>query len=405
MMRRTIGYAAVGLVAFSLGCEARSHVEAVSIQDSAGVEVVDNHTPEWTDATRWHVAPGASLRLGSAGGPVETQFSEVVGALRTPEGLLFVADGASRQIRVFDRAGALHAVVGGAGDGPGEFRSLSALGVMEGKGVWAYDFLARRFTWLSLEAELLGTTTLPAEPPVLSAVGVLEGREPVLRQVWAATILAGAATAGFRRDPVAWVRFDASAVTVDTLGVFPGREVTLTSDAGRLVMNLPPFVHTSEGAVRGTRIVVGTQDSLRFEELDRGGALTRQIRLPTPSLAVTPAALEAELDRGVATVPPEQRTARRAALAALEHAASQPAHARLLFDAEGNLWIEPFGLPVEGSAPWSVVDRTGRWLGRIDLPGGFRMLDAGAGELIGVERDAFDVEEVVVYPLVKPSPR
>ena len=70
-------------------------------------------------------------------------------------------------------------------------------------------------------------------------------------------------------------------------------------------------------------------------------------------------------------------------------------------DADGNVWLPSYRLayPQEGS-PYTVISPDGEWLGQIETPPRFRILDVTGGLVLGVLRDEMDVENVVVYGLV-----
>ena len=70
-------------------------------------------------------------------------------------------------------------------------------------------------------------------------------------------------------------------------------------------------------------------------------------------------------------------------------------------DADGNVWLPSYRLayPEEGS-PYTVISSDGEWLGQVQTPPRFRILDVAGGLVLGVLRDDMDVENVVVYGLV-----
>ena len=70
-------------------------------------------------------------------------------------------------------------------------------------------------------------------------------------------------------------------------------------------------------------------------------------------------------------------------------------------DADGNVWLASYRLayPEEGS-PYTVISSDGEWLGQVEAPPRFRILDVTGGLVLGVLRDEMDVENVVVYGLV-----
>ena len=52
------------------------------------------------------------------------------------------------------------------------------------------------------------------------------------------------------------------------------------------------------------------------------------------------------------------------------------------------------------TSPYTVIGPDGEWLGTVETPPRFRILDVGGGLVLGVELDEMDVESVVVYELV-----
>ncbi|WP_419167828.1 hypothetical protein [Candidatus Palauibacter sp.] len=69
-------------------------------------------------------------------------------------------------------------------------------------------------------------------------------------------------------------------------------------------------------------------------------------------------------------------------------------------DAAGNVWLPSYrpAYPEEAS-PYTVISPDGEWLGQVETPPGFRILDVAGGLVLGVLRDDFDVESVAVYEL------
>jgi len=74
-------------------------------------------------------------------------------------------------------------------------------------------------------------------------------------------------------------------------------------------------------------------------------------------------------------------------------------------DADGNVWLPSYRMayPKEAS-PYTVISSDGEWLGTVETPPRFRILDVNGGLVLGVLRDdETDVENVVVYGLGGPS--
>ena len=70
-------------------------------------------------------------------------------------------------------------------------------------------------------------------------------------------------------------------------------------------------------------------------------------------------------------------------------------------DADGNVWLPTYrpAYPEEGS-PYTVISPEGEWLGQVETPPRFRILDVTEGLVLGVLRDEMDVENVVVHEVV-----
>jgi hypothetical protein len=65
----------------------------------------------------------------------------------------------------------------------------------------------------------------------------------------------------------------------------------------------------------------------------------------------------------------------------------------------GRIWLRHF-LPewrADEGRTWTVHGLEGRVLGRVETPPGFRVTHVTPEHVVGVERDALDVEYVVVY--------
>ena len=70
-------------------------------------------------------------------------------------------------------------------------------------------------------------------------------------------------------------------------------------------------------------------------------------------------------------------------------------------DAEGRVWLPSYrpGGAREGAPDYTVVSADGEWLGTVEAPPRFRILDVAGGLVLGVHTDDMDVESVVVYEL------
>jgi hypothetical protein len=95
-------------------------------RDSAGIRIVENTVPLWTDATRWQLDDKPMYEVGAAvDGNQSKQFGYIASVHRFGDTIV-VLDAWAPRILFFDKAGALIGRAGRRGSGPGE---LPARGV------------------------------------------------------------------------------------------------------------------------------------------------------------------------------------------------------------------------------------------------------------------------------------
>jgi hypothetical protein len=364
------------------------------------VEIVESFGPGWEEGAEWRVGPAPLVRIGVVEGDPAYQFDQLTGVVRFSDGTIAVADGGSQEVRLFSGSGVHSRTVGREGGGPGEFTGMSGMGAGQGEEAWVYDFSLRRITWLDASGQVLRMVALGPEPPILHPVGAFSGGF-VLRQLWGATAVAQADELGLRRDPIAYVVFDSMGSLMDTLGLFPGRELLITEEDGRGVMGSPLLGRGSSSTVRSSRLVVGSQDRFEIGEYDYGGKLVRLLRLPAVDLTVTAEEVEAYIRDRLEGVPADRRPGRRAELEAMPVPRTRPAYGDLRVDPSGHLWVAAFASFPSLPEHWSVFGPEGQWLGSVEMPPRFYPWDFGEDWLLGTEADDLGVEYVVLYPLIK----
>ncbi len=93
--------------------------------------------------------------------PPEEPIGEVADFAVLPDGRLLVVDGMSASVRVHNKNGFLDTILGGRGEGPGEFKNPSSLAVMEDGRFLVGDFGTNRVTRFSSTLELDEVFTIP----------------------------------------------------------------------------------------------------------------------------------------------------------------------------------------------------------------------------------------------------
>jgi hypothetical protein len=102
------------------------------------------------------------IRIGSADDP-DSGFSRIRTVRVSDKGDVYVLDATSREVRVFSAKGERLRVMGGPGDGPGEFSLPGDMGLI-GDTLWVEDGGRRRLTWFGPNGDVLSTMSTQGVP-------------------------------------------------------------------------------------------------------------------------------------------------------------------------------------------------------------------------------------------------
>jgi hypothetical protein len=369
---------------------------AAIIRDSAGVKIVENARPAWGGASAWHVAAAPTVTIGEVEGDAPYLLSRVLAATRLSDGRVVILDGGTQQLRYFDGDGAHLQSRGGAGDGPGEFRGALHLFRMTGDSLLVADVLASRFTVLDDVGQFV--TSYSAGVGRASAFGrFASGRLAVTRS--ADPVLAVAT--GHVRVPLNVLAFNPGESAADTVARLPGGE-EYRAEVGRGIANYAvPFGRRPVTFVHGEHLYVGSGDAFEIEIVREDGTLERIVRAAVAVPAVSPQHRERWRDEQLRGASDSRRAAIERLLRDVPSPAVMPAYSALHVDADANLWIRPFAPPGEEALDWFVFDAEDRWLGLVTMPPRLTVMEIGRDYVLGVYRDALDVEHVRLHDLVR----
>ena len=169
-------YAAFAAVLLAACSGERTATNVPIVRDSAGVRIVENTGPAWSEATRWRLSDESVLTIGAPEAETEYQLFGVRGLVRLLDGRIVLPNTGSQEIRWYDAQGVHVRSVGGEGEGPGEFTGLGWLGVLPGDSIIAYDARQRRLSLFDpsgvfVRSSLVEVGRWPAmQYPVFSAV-------------------------------------------------------------------------------------------------------------------------------------------------------------------------------------------------------------------------------------------
>lgn len=394
------------LLLFLLGCGADSPRQAGALErDSAGIRVVENNAPLYTEANAWRLSTEPLLEIGVLEGPAVYQFHGIAGAVRLSDGRIAAADGGSREIRVFDPLG-MHLVSGGGqGGGPGEFEAIAHLLRLDDDSLLVYDSRLNRLTVLDDEARLVRDFALAAvgnpAPTYVDAFsdGLLLLRAP--RDLPSNPPTRSTTV----RDTSVYFLFDTTTEQADTLGAFPGQEamIRLATSGGELtsVEVLKPAYFPRE-AIGSAGPFAYQAESKRYEFAfyARDGHLVRLVRRHHNPQPVSTQYLD-EYHRATLSDDAPERVNPYTNIPRPE---TLPVFRTAMSDAEGNLWVELFQQPAVEHSTWDVFDPDGRWVTTLNTPPRFAPTDIGHDFVLGVWTDDFDVQRIRLHTLEKPQP-
>lgn len=386
-------------------------------RDSAGILIVENAGPGWGESG-WRVADTPSVDIGGAAAGPESEFSRVVGTARLSDGRLAVANVATSEVRWFDPAGAFIQASGRQGSGPGEFQLIGGMWPGVGDSVLVADLRAQRLTVLD------GSGAYARSFALGGRAGLQVGERGVslaLPQGWLADggvvglempLRVNEPRDGAYRDTVTVVRFDANGAVLDTVGRFPGIEMvqSVLTFAGQTVPtpNPVPLGRQTVVGVSGRAVFVATNDAWEIQERSSSGRLVRLVRLAAPDVPVTDEdvathrAEQLELMEGLPelrNVPPDLKEQIVSRVRTTAYPSTFPYVVGLLTSPDGHLWVQEVTRPGDRRARFAVFDSTGAFLGRVRMPERFQPSRIGDAEVVGIWRDADDVEHVRVYPI------
>jgi len=319
------------------------------------------------------------------------------------------------EVRVYDAEGQLVTIMGGRGEGPGEFNAMLSLGIL-GDTIYVTNLSPPRITYfsisgdhldtglLSLDSEI-GTGLFPAPPSTLFP----DGRGGI-----ATPLLAGSDFVLDIDVPTLWVDRDGSVLdtlfTLSTLESSVHLEVDTplgarTSRVSRPFPDFPLFAVSPAGArlavVERRRHQDPSQDThyrVSVRTLTGDTLYTESYRYATEPLTREQMAevVDAFIDRASDRVPWIEGSALQEVIQVPN---SPPFVSRAVIADDGSLWLQQVNAGTEESETWFVHDPDGTPVARVSLPANFDLHMVHGSTAWGVERDEYETPYVVAFAL------
>lgn len=349
----------------------------VTVWDSAGIEIVENHAPEWGDSALWSVDPEPEFVIGgtnvieSPDDPSQLIW-RVRGLARLSNGNILVHSGGEEAVFLFEPTGELVTRIGRKGQGPGEFVRPQHIQVLPGDTIAVWDNGFSRVNYFDSMGTFIGarqldvatvlerTRTATEYPPESIMIPLLDGSFVVQRGIWD---YPRPQPGEIQRRPVEYLRID-TAYALHSFGWWKWDE--LIGTRGRLGSLWPPFARRSIVAAGGNPPSAYITDGDRFEihQFAADGSLTRILRRDADPVPITSEEVAEWRARAAELNPGVDWEAWERSLAAAPPREFHPPILWLRLDTEGYLWVRESD--TEGHR---VFDAEGRWLGNVDIPG------------------------------------
>lgn len=395
--------AAAALLCAACAADGDAGRDAFTVRDSAGIRIAESSGPAWQAGEEWRLSDEPILEVGMLDGPPAYQFAIIVGAARTRDGGVVVADEQAKEVRWFGPDGRHLRTAGREGSGPGEFKTLDGLARLRGDTVALNDWRNARITAFDPEGTFAGDAPMPWEPstgiPRLS--GALDDGSLLFVQSPAFT--PGSET-GLVRNPGKVSRVarpaNESIVVAQTLGA----DMFVTAMGDGISVTSLPFGRASYLAATGDGFWIGNSDSYEIVRHAADGTPTLAVRRAAPSRAVSAEALTRQIEDRTSWITDDARRSEQVrALRAMPLPNAVPAFSDLKSSTDGFLWVREYDVEADAPPAWSVFEPEGRLLGTVTTPPGFRVHEIGPDYVLGVWRDDLDVPFVRVYALEKPA--
>ncbi len=387
------------------GCGGGDNSSAAVVRDSAGITIVENAGGIWEDGERWLASTEHTVNIGVIDGPAEYQLYRVTDILCLTDGRIVVA--ASNELRFYNANGEYLSTSGREGEGPGEFQRLGWVSKWHGDSLVAFDWGQSRVSLLDDHGEFGRSFRIEPEGDFFFVMGEGAFADGTIL-VKAPHNFRGGIEDGPNRNDEELQTYSNTGEFVQSVGDYPGPDQFIQSgrdgENAFIMMMSPPFGRRPPLAVYRGHFFTGAQDSYEIERHAQDGALEMLIRRNVEPRSVTDADVAAYIERELADMDDESaRQSRRSSYDDMPTPETMPAYGTFVVDDLGNLWVQDYEPDPDDRINWSVFNEGGQLLGTVVLASGLNVKQIGDNFVVGVWRDEYDVEHVLMYDLIKPE--
>lgn len=355
-------------------------------------------------APEWQLSPEPTLVIGEDGTP-EGEFHRISTVLALPGDEIAVVDNGHREIRVFATTGAHLRSIGRPGEGPGEFSSIGWAEVDHDTLV-VYDVGQRRATMFGLDGTVHTTVLLRHEGGtgfIFCRARAADGRWVITTPLAAARLVDQNAPppSGVLRDTIGVGFLPATGAGSVEIAMRTPSHSAITVPGQNMVMR-GRFAADLQVLRVGRRIVVANPDSATLHLFDEGRLEERRATLGVPRRPLVAAEVDRLREQALEqSGSPRGRLAIEASYSREALPAHLPVFASALPDGADQLWLEEWTQDNAAPARYLVVGLEGSWRASVAMPPRFKLTAVGPDWVLGVHRDADDVQRVMRYGLTR----
>lgn len=385
-------------LAVTAGCSDGARWEADTlVVDSAGVEIVTSAPP--VSGGRCILGDEPILALGAIEGEDPYLFHQVRDAARLSDGSVAVVDGGSREIRLFAGTGEHLLSMGGAGEGPGEFRGPWLVWVMPGDTLWASDYMPWRFNVFSR----LGVFSRAVQPDPYQLHAFVRGG--VLANGTSVNVTQAMTPPGADETTLLVLAHGPDGTLTDTVASLPGPRFEPVSDLPGFFL-MPVFHPSSVVAARGSTVAMTSTRDPEVRILDAEFQLRRIVRWLDSDRDVTDRHVQAFREDYMAARggrdSPGWSAADEASIGDSRRVADRfPTASDLMLGRDGRLWVKRFTKPRE-EPEWMAFGPEGGFVCRLAPGSELTPYEFGSDYMLALRTDDLGAERVLMYRLNPP---
>ena len=412
----------LSVAACTSGDDPPSSTAASNTRDSAGIQIVENAAPRWSQGEGWQLSEEPLFIIHASDGSDENRLLDPTSIDVDSRGRIIIADGNQAgwdAILIYDSLGVFLNQAGREGQGPGEFGQLWWASTYRGDSIIGFDMSGDKLTVFDPDGRFARQLRMPmiqTQPPERGTLGFTAGIDAAYDDGSFLAYPRGRLDTSEGPGP-AWrkhllVRLQPEAESWDTLGRFEIGQVYWSGSAEEQLW-FSPYMRQ---AVAGDRLYFVRGDAFEVRVHAGDGRLERIIRRAHESRPVTDELrvmlLEWALDRMRSSpeVTEQFLVQMRQRFKDGRYAEVLPAVSDLLVGPDGSIWVEEYRWlvpnersPITDPSRWSVFDSTGVWLGNVETPPGFILRMVTERRALGFVIDELDVKEAHVYGLEQPK--